>query len=132
MTLATDTGSSDLWVVSDACQTGTCRNSKVPRYPSSSVRPAGADVQMFYGDSTTGTFAAGTIGRDTATIAGVAMEDQAFGVINSTTNAIVQFNTAGIFGLGFPSGRYVICRVSKSTVLLKLWLFTCAVKCKNH
>lgn len=75
------------------------------RYPQASIVSAGADVEMFYGDSTTGTHAKGTVGLDAATIAGVSMAGQAFGAINDTTNMIVQFGTAGIFGLGFPSGR---------------------------
>jgi hypothetical protein len=60
---------------------------------------------MNYGDSRTGTFAKGNVGFDTATIAGIAMTDQAFGVINDTTNIVVRYDTAGIFGLGFPTAR---------------------------
>ncbi len=75
------------------------------RYPSNADKPTGVDVAMYYGDSSTGTFAKGPIGLDTATIAGIAMTDQAFGVINDTNNAVVQYNTAGIVGLGFPAGR---------------------------
>jgi Eukaryotic aspartyl protease len=60
---------------------------------------------MFYGDSTTGTFAVGEVVKDTATVAGIAMSDQPFGLINDTTNPVVAFGTSGIFGLGFPWGR---------------------------
>lgn len=68
----------------------------------------GVDVAMYYGDSSSGTFAKGNVGLDTATIAGVAMTDQAFGAVNDTNNVVVQYDTAGIFGLGFPAGRCVI------------------------
>lgn len=95
-----------MWVVSDACQAGTCKGSTVSRYPTPSMNSAGPDVSLLYGDSTTGTFATGPVGLDTATIAGVAMTNQPFGVINATNNPIVQFGTSGIFGLGFPGGRY--------------------------
>lgn len=102
-----DTGSSDLWVVSDACRTGTCKNSDVTRYPSQKDKSTGVDVAMYYGDSSTGSFAKGSIGLDTATVAGIAIADQAFGVINDTNNAVVQYNTAGIVGLGFPAGSKI-------------------------
>ncbi|KAF8660913.1 hypothetical protein AX16_001541 [Volvariella volvacea WC 439] len=102
-----DTGSSDLWLITDQCTTNTCRTANALRLPSDSVTPAGTDVQMFYGDSTTGTFARGTVGRATATIAGIAMDDQPYGAINDTNNVIVQFHTSGIFGLGFPSGSKI-------------------------
>ncbi|EAU86301.1 hypothetical protein CC1G_08025 [Coprinopsis cinerea okayama7 len=102
-----DTGSSDLWIASDRCTTNACANSPIPRYPRSSMRSTQTDVQMFYGDSTTGTFAFGEVALDTATIAGVAMVDQPFGVVNDTDNPVVMFGTSGIFGLGFPSGSKV-------------------------
>lgn len=60
---------------------------------------------MNYGDSTTGTSASGRIGKDTATIAGLSVVNQQFALIDNTSNPIVSFGAAGIFGLGFPSGR---------------------------
>ncbi|EKM79641.1 hypothetical protein AGABI1DRAFT_114140 [Agaricus bisporus var. burnettii JB137-S8] len=99
-----DTGSSDLWVVSDACTAGTCADSNVRGYSpmSSNANSTGVRVEMFYGDSKTGTYAKGNVGFDTATVAGIAMTDQAFGIINDTTNVVLKYDTAGIFGLGFP------------------------------
>jgi len=58
---------------------------------------------MRYGDSTTGTIASGPIAEDTVAIAGVAIDNQMFAAINDTTNTVVEFGAAGIFGLGFPS-----------------------------
>lgn len=67
---------------------------------------------MFYGDSKTGTYAKGNVGFDTATVAGIAMTDQAFGIINDTTNVVLKYDTEGIFGLGFPVARWVLFAVS--------------------
>jgi hypothetical protein len=103
-----DTGSSDLWAVSDACRTGTCENSNVAKYPSATGNLTGVDITLLYGDSSSGTFADGVVGVDTATVAGIAMTDQAFGVISDTNNSVIQHDTSGIFGLGFPSGRCII------------------------
>lgn len=103
--LSLDTGSSDLWVISDLCTAGTCENSTAPKVPSASVNSTGAFVTLNYGDSQTGTFDQGPIGTDVATIAGIAMTGQRYAAVNATTNAIVKYGAAGIFGLGFPSGR---------------------------
>jgi hypothetical protein len=43
------------------------------------------------------------------------MTQQAFGLINDTNNDIVQFDTAGIFGLGFPSGS----KIQEAVVIAK-------------
>ncbi|KAJ8514991.1 hypothetical protein ONZ45_g7520 [Pleurotus djamor] len=68
-----------------------------------SLKSIGASVTMRYGDSKTGTYASGLIGKDTVTVAGIAMTDQHFAAIHNTTNPTVRFGAAGIFGLGFPS-----------------------------
>ncbi|KAJ7693443.1 aspartic peptidase domain-containing protein [Mycena rosella] len=89
-----DTGSSDLWA-------------KTASVPSAGLNTTGAQVTMRYGDSTTGTFASGPIAVDTVSIAGVAIDNQMFAAISDTTNSVVEFGAAGIFGLGFPSGSQI-------------------------
>ncbi|KAH9476110.1 Cathepsin E-B [Psilocybe cubensis] len=98
--LILDTGSSDLWVMSDACSVGCTGGVGV--YPQSSFRYAGVDVALLYGDSTTGTFAQGVIGEDTVDLAGLTLDNQFFAAINRTNTSIAQAGSAGIFGLGFP------------------------------
>ncbi|KAF8885385.1 aspartic peptidase domain-containing protein [Gymnopilus junonius] len=98
--LILDTGSSDLWVMSDACTTGCTGGGRV--YPQASFKYSGVDVALLYGDSTTGTYADGKIGDDTISLAGVTLQNQYFSAINKTNTSLVETGSAGIFGLGFP------------------------------
>lgn len=101
-----DTGSSDLWVVSDDC-IGTCTRG-VPLYPHSSLVQTGLNVELLYGDSRTGTHATGPIGQDTVGIAGLAVKNQYFAAIVDTNTTIMETGSAGILGLGFPAIRSVL------------------------
>lgn len=44
---------------------------------------------------------------ETISVAGLAMENQAFGAIDRTDNVAIRFGASGIFGLGFPSGSKI-------------------------
>ncbi|KAF7970144.1 hypothetical protein HWV62_24920 [Athelia sp. TMB] len=93
-----DTGSSDLWVISDACS--NC-SSTLPLYPEASLQPTGLDVALYYGDSNTGTHAFGPIGKDTVSLSDLTLQNQYFAAINNTNTSVLQAGSAGIFGLGF-------------------------------
>lgn len=101
---AQDTGSADLWVISDAC-VGNC-SASVPLYHQSTFQPAGQQVQLLYGDSRTGTHATGPIGKDTAGIAGLATSGQYLAAIVDTNTTVLETGSAGILGVGFPPIRW--------------------------
>ncbi|KAG2034810.1 acid protease [Suillus americanus] len=96
-----DTGSSDLWVLSDICQ-GTCSSANAALYPPNTFHDMGLDATIVYGDSMTGTYARGIIGYDVVSLAGLTLQDQYFAAINDTNTSVVQTKCSGIFGLGFP------------------------------
>ena len=102
--LVVDTGSSDLWVISDSC-TGNC-SSSVPLYPHSTFKNTNLDVQLHYGDSFTGTHAYGLIGQDSVGLGDIELQGQYFAAINNTNTTVLSTGSAGIFGLGFPINRY--------------------------
>jgi phytepsin len=103
-----DTGSSDLWVISDACTQGC--NGSAPPYTQSSLQSAGIPFSILYGDSAHGTFAAGLIGSDRVDLAGITLQNQSFAAVNRTNTSVTDFGAAGIFGIGFPINRCVFCR----------------------
>lgn len=96
-------------MVSDACNTDVCQKTNMPPYPSANIKPAGGVVTLLYGDSLTGTHASGPVAQDVGAIAGLSMAQQAFAAISDTNSTAVIQGTNGIFGLGFPSARYVLC-----------------------
>ena len=106
LTLLQDTGSSDLWTLSDACLSGCTReNNNVRVYPQATFKSSGLDVEMQYGDSLTGTFARGLIGNDTVNLAGMTLQNQYFAAINMTNTSVLDADAAGLLGLGFPVNR---------------------------
>ncbi|KAI0666474.1 acid protease [Trametes maxima] len=99
--LILDTGSSDLWLVSDGYK-GLRSSTNVPLYSAAALASAGQDVQLLYGDSRTGTRATGPIGTDTVSIAGLSVSDQYFAAIVDTNTTVLDTGSTGILGLGFP------------------------------
>ncbi|EMD32366.1 hypothetical protein CERSUDRAFT_161745 [Gelatoporia subvermispora B] len=117
--LVLDTGSSDLWLVSNTC-TPNCTNAGVPLFSQASLHTTGLEVRLLYGDSRTGTQAAGPIGIDSAGITGLSVSDQNFAAITSTNTTVLETGSAGILGLGFPPIRYVSCVIWRELLAAEL------------
>ncbi|KAF8808731.1 acid protease [Phlegmacium glaucopus] len=101
--VALDTASSDLWIVSSACGTDTCR--KVPRYPLTYESPTFAAVNdnqtSFGAQYADNTFASGFVARETIELSNLTLANQVFGLITDS-NVTLTDSASGIMGLGFP------------------------------
>ncbi|KAG7440206.1 uncharacterized protein BT62DRAFT_637053 [Guyanagaster necrorhizus] len=104
-----DTGSSDQWVISNTCTSGSCVTD-VSLYPQTSFSSTGLEAQLFYGDSRTGTYAFGPIGQDTVSLAVLHLGGQYFASINITNTSVLDTGAACIFGLRFPFNRHLLLR----------------------
>ncbi|KIJ46017.1 hypothetical protein M422DRAFT_778570 [Sphaerobolus stellatus SS14] len=100
--LILDTGSSDLWSLSSDCTSTSCGNiTGFPLISSSAFKPAGFDYRVDYGDSSLPTFASGITVSGAASFAGIQLNNQFLGAVN-TTNSLSGALT-GILGVGFPT-----------------------------
>lgn len=109
-----DTGSADLWVMSDQCVKGC---SGVELFPQSTFKSSDIAISLRYGDSQTTTFANGLAGSDSVDVGGITLKDQTFAAINFTNTSIGDTGSAGILGLGFPINRYVLLALSSKTTI---------------
>ncbi|KAI0794938.1 aspartic peptidase domain-containing protein [Abortiporus biennis] len=99
--LLLDSGSADLWVISDGCT--NCGDIGIPFYPHTTFNASGLEAQLRYGDSHTGTHAFGPIGKDKVGFAGLSLKDQYFAAIVDTNTTVLETGSAGIMGIGFPA-----------------------------
>jgi hypothetical protein len=95
-----DTGSSDLWVAAQACDSSACQSvSQYTPSSSSSFQYTGNDFDITYGSGR----AAGLEGSDAVTVGGFTIQQQEFGVVNRTTANILTNPISGIMGFGWEA-----------------------------
>lgn len=95
-----DTGSADLWVLSDECTQSSCNSlTKFAPETSSSYVNGTTAFSIAYGSGS----AMGHLGSDTVTLGGFSVSNQVFGVVSSMTNNLVASPLSGLFGMGFKT-----------------------------
>ncbi|KAG1854828.1 acid protease [Suillus subalutaceus] len=94
-----DTGSSDMWIASSACQS-TCEGTgNFDSAKSSTFQNMNKSFSVTYEKG----YAAGTIGQDVVQFAGFTISDQTFGVVTTTATNFLQNPVTGILGLAWQS-----------------------------
>ncbi|KAG0279313.1 hypothetical protein BGZ95_001615 [Linnemannia exigua] len=100
-TMVFDTGSSDMWVPSQACVTPVCLT--LFRYnntASTTHRAEGKAFEVKYGD---GSHISGTTVIDSVTLSGTKIANQSFGLATVDDSTIAKKGVEGVVGLGFGS-----------------------------
>ncbi|KAF5346349.1 hypothetical protein D9758_011478 [Tetrapyrgos nigripes] len=92
-----DTGSSDLWVVSDSCQTCTKGTPMFNTKSSSSLKTSSEGTTIRYGSGEV----SGSLAADTVQMAGFTVPSQGFLTVDTTSAQLLQGSVSGIMGLGF-------------------------------
>lgn len=101
-----DTGSADLWVMADQCQ--SCQGqTKFDTMASSTLKVSDATFQVSYGSGNV----TGVDATDTVSCAGFTVEGQIFGLaeeskstgLGSTSNQLIEAPLSGLMGLGFKA-----------------------------
>ncbi|KAG2181000.1 hypothetical protein INT43_008582 [Umbelopsis isabellina] len=96
-----DTGSSDLWVVSDDCTTEEyCQaHSRYASSGSSTFASSDEEFSIRYGTGAV----SGRLGTDTVSVAGLTIPEQSFAIASTLSDNFAYSPFDGILGLGFPS-----------------------------
>ncbi|KAI8081971.1 aspartic peptidase domain-containing protein [Gilbertella persicaria] len=87
--LALDTGSADLWVPGSKCPSSFCPFAKFVESNSSTFKSLGQNFNITYGVGS----ASGLYAQDIITIGGATIQNQQFGIVNTTKNILTQLQT---------------------------------------
>lgn len=94
-----DTGSSDLWVADDSCQTGCNRVATYDVTTSSTFKNLSEPFNIQYGSGQ----AAGSLGQDVVQMAGFSVENQTFGAVDAVSSGLLNSPVSGLIGLAWQT-----------------------------
>ncbi|WWD00588.1 hypothetical protein V866_007523 [Kwoniella sp. B9012] len=98
-----DTGSSDLWVASDACTMGACTSMETyDDTASTSKVNLSSSFSIEYGSGT----AAGSLVQDLVTLGGYSVASQTFAACDEVSSGLLSTGVSGIMGLSWPALAY--------------------------
>ncbi|RCN32743.1 eukaryotic aspartyl protease, partial [Ancylostoma caninum] len=106
VTLVLDTGSSNLWVIDDACQSEACNGFPQSGYPKHKFNTNASETftkeersfSLFYGSGSCN----GYLATDAVSFAGLTIPKQEFGVATEIADVFGYQPVDGILGLGWP------------------------------